>query len=92
MVIAGIRTYLCILCRISVCIQLLYLFCDQSNLIWKELENVVFYMSEDAKLYGDVNFIQSYFICGVQLILYSFLSLLSYSKGVKPLNMTSNVL
>jgi len=92
MVIAGIRTYLCILRQISVCIQLLYLFCDQSNLIWKELENVVFYMSEDAKLYGDVNFIQSYFIYGVQLTLYSFLSLLLYSKGVKPLNMTSNVL
>jgi len=66
--------------------------CDQSNLIWKEFENVVFDMSEDAKLYGDVDFKQSYFTCGVQLTLYSFLSLLSYSKGVKPLNMTSNVL
>jgi len=49
-------------------------------------------MSEDAKLYGDVDFKQSYFTCGVQLTLYSFLSLFSYSKGVKPLNMTSNVL
>ena len=74
------------------CIQLLYPFCDHSNLIWKEFENVIFYMSEDAKLYGDVDFKQSYFICGVQLTLYSFLSLLSYSKGVKSLNMTSNVL
>jgi len=40
-------------------------FCDQSNLIWKEFENVVFDMSEDAKLYGDVDFKQSYFTCGV---------------------------
>src|SRR5882762_1029305 len=84
--------FICILHQISVCIQLLYLFCDQSNLIWKEFENVIFYMSEDAKLYGDVDFKQSYFTCGVQLTLYSFLSLFSYSKGVKPLNMTSNVL
>ena len=49
-------------------------------------------MSEDVKLYGDVDFKQSYFTYGVQLTLYSFLSLFSYSKGVKPLNMTSNVL
>jgi len=43
----------------------LYLFCDQSNLIWKEFENVVFYMSEDAKLYSDVDFKLSYFTCDV---------------------------
>src|SRR6202051_1688808 len=84
--------FISLLHQISVCIQLLYLFCDQSNLIWKEFENVVLYMSEDAKLYGDGDFKQSYFTCGVPLTLYSFLSRLSYSKGVKPLNMTSNVL
>jgi len=44
------------------------------------------------QIVGDVDFKQSYFTCGVQLTLYSFLSLFSYSKGVKPLNMTSNVL
>jgi len=39
---AGFRTYLY---HISVCIQLFYLFCDQSNLIWKSLKCV--YISED---------------------------------------------
>ena len=64
--------FISLLHQISMCIQLLYLFCDQSNLIWKEFENVVSYMSEDVKLYGDVDFKQSYFTCGVQLTLYSF--------------------
>jgi len=31
----------------------------------ERFENVVFDMSEDAKLYGDVDFKQSYFTCGV---------------------------
>jgi len=45
-------------------------------------------MSEDAKLYRVVDFEQSYFIFGLQLSLYPFLSFLSYSERGEPLDMT----
>ena len=72
--------------------QLCYPFGDQSNLIWKWFSCVVLYMSEDVKLYRDVDFKQRYLISGLQLLLYSFLSFLSYSGGAEPLDMTCNVL
>jgi hypothetical protein len=49
-------------------------------------------MSEDAKLYSNVDFKQSYLLSGLQLLLYLFQSFLSYSGGVAPLDMTCNVL
>jgi hypothetical protein len=92
MVICGIGTYVYSNGIKLVQSQLRYPFGDQSNLIWKSYSRVVFYMSEDAKLYRDVDFKQSYLLSGLQLLLYSFWSFLSYSGGVAPLDMTCDVL
>jgi len=65
MVIAGIRTYLYpILHKISSVHSIVVPFCDQSNLIWREFENVFLHVRR-CELSGDVDFRQSYFTCGV---------------------------
>jgi len=52
-----------------------------------------FYMSEDAKLYGDVDFrTELLHMWCITHIIFISVTFCHYSKGVKPLNMTSNIL